>query len=438
MTKIKYVLILFLCVSFFQNGYTQSTSKIDSYLRAYDTASLTHKISLFHYFFNQFDNENEDTVIYYVNDLRKLGLLHERKDAIAMANFGMVPYLQENALYKQANHRLKEALKYYLKVQNDTMLSAVYNALGNTAYLSGNSTDAEIYYKQASDIAKGPLSEKYFFQAQYNLSILYIQQSKNEEAKQILDQYIQFLNKEKLNKKLASAYGMLGQLYMNQKKSNDAIDCFNKSINYGLSSGILSAVANSYTNMGIAEYLTGNYERSNQYFHLALDYRLKDNVINKIAEGYYNLGDFFYGIGQLDSALFNYKKSVEIAVKAKNPQAQKDAMEQISSIYSDKKDKDAQIATLEKIIGLQNAINKKQSENKIAALKSDLAQSNQELKNRGQLREQKLSSQLSKYKSIFNAWLIVLLVAFVVVATLMLYFKRKTKKDTVLSDENLM
>lgn len=411
MKNTKYIFSFLFCLLFLKTGVAQTNSKIDKYLKEYDTATIDTKIQLFHFFFNQFEGDEKDSVMYYVNDLRRLGILKKRNDAIAMANFGMAPYLQDNALYNEARSRLKKALEYYQSVENDTMLSTVFNALGNTDYLSGNQTRAEIYYKKSAKVAKGQQAKKYKMQALYNLSMLYINQSKNEQAKQILTDYINFLNIDKFNKKLASAYGLMGQIYSNEKQNEKAIGYYNKSINFGLASGKYSAVANSYTNMGIAEFLSNNYERSEQYFRLALRYRMKENVSNKISASYYNLGDFYMGVNKMDSALVNYQLAEEYAIKSKNPQSEKDALMQINAVYEKEKNKDKQIANYKQIIALQDKIGKEESDNKIAALKSNFNQSNHELEDRGQMREEKLFGELSRYKMIFNIWVVVVLVA---------------------------
>src|SRR5690606_38403636 len=147
-------------------------------------------------------------------------------------------------------------------------------------------------------------------------------------------------------KKLAAAYGLLGQLYLNQNDLENAIVSFTKSMEYGLTVGSLKPVANGYTNLAISEFFLENYDQSEQYFQLALAYRIKDNDQFYIAEGYYNLGDFYMGIQMLDSALVKYEKSIEVGQSIGNYIIQKDALLQVSGVYEAMDKKDLQIQAL--------------------------------------------------------------------------------------------
>lgn len=424
-TKTIRLIVLILWMGLCQKSNAQSD--ISGYLKSYDTASINKKIQLFHYFYNQLGQLRDDTLMYYINDLRRLGVKNERRDAIAMADYGMIPYLQENALHDQAINRLSSALAYYKTVQNDSMLSGVYNAFGVTYYLQGNYIEAEVYYKKSMQVAQSPYVQDYRQQAIYNLSILYINEGKYIQAGQLLDGYIAYMDSVENKKKLASAYGMLGQLHLNENKIDLAISNFNESINYGLSTQKLSLIANSYTNMGIAEYLSENYLRAESYFRLALKYRKKKGISKKVSEAYYNLGDLFYGLENLDSAIVNYQTALFFSKEAKDLVGQKDALTQLAIVYATQKQLPKQIEVLEQIIQLQKEINKQQSDKKMAALIANFNQKSITLKDKGAKREQKLYSQIFDYQSLFNRWLLVLIAVIVGALTITYVLKKKQK-----------
>ncbi|HLW29419.1 MAG TPA: tetratricopeptide repeat protein [Brumimicrobium sp.] len=401
---------------------------INDQLRAYEKASVDDKIKLFFTFFAKVGEIEKDTVLYYVKDLQNEGLKNSREDAVAMANFGMIPYLQENSLFEDASDKLHSVIKYYQKVENDTMLADVYNALGNNAFLQGEIEKAELFYYESTKFATRSGNEKFQMLSLFNIARVYTTQGKYDEAHSKLDEYIEFLKKDEGQiRMLAAAYGLLGQIYLNQSNHKKAIENFTRSMEFGLTVGSMKTVANGYTNLAIVEFFSENYDRSEQYFHLALAYRIKDNDKFYIAEGYYNLGDFYSGIDKMDSAIVNYEKSLEVGKDFNNLQAQKDALLQLSAVYEKMGDKAQQIQILKEIIKVQGEINLQKNTKELSALRMSHNQSFNEVLSVGGIREKELRSQINKYQSIFNNWIIFTVICVLGLASLFYFIRKKSK-----------
>ncbi|WP_165779218.1 tetratricopeptide repeat protein [Brumimicrobium salinarum] len=389
-------------------GEMKAQENIDTYLESYETANVDHKLKLFFHFYSKLNTIDKDTILYYINDLQREGVKNKREDVIAMTNFGLAPYLQNNSLFDEASTRLKSAVKYYKKVQNDTMLSNCYNVLGSIYFLSGNIDKAETYFNESYRYGVIAGAERFQMLPIFNLARIKLERGDFEEAKKDLERYISYLKREKgMTRKLASAFALMGQLYLNQQEYDKALVNFTTSMEHSLTVGVLKTVANGYTNLAIVEFYSENYERSEQYFQLALSYRIKDNDKYYIAEGYYNLGDYYMGVNLMDSALINYQRSLKVGEEFGNLVVQKDALLQISNVYETLGNTDLQIATLKEIIKLQDELKKEQKSKDLMALKVSHDQSLTEVLNNGDIREEELKSQVVRYNAIFNNWLIV-------------------------------
>lgn len=424
----KYVksLILFICIIQFNVLYAQE--ELDVKLKEYESASLEKKMELFFYFFQKFDSDQQDSVLFYVKDLQSEGIEKKNESAIALANYGLTPYLLNNSLFEEAEEKLEKAKKYYLKVQNDTMLADVYNAFGNASYLQGNIPQAEWYYNESSKYANASGERRFQLLSTLNLARIYMGQEKYDEAKKMIQEYASFMLADGNMRKLAGAHGLMGQLYLNQEKHEKAIEFFTKSMESGLAAGSMKVVANGYTNLAIAEYFSGEKEKSEQYFQLALAYRLKDGDKYYVAEGYFNLGDFYFGTSNIDSAIVNYSNSLKVAESSDNSQGQKDALMQMNLIYDTLNQYQNQINVLQKLIKVQEKIAKKQSYNEIKALKSSFKQTHRETINTGGIREDHLQGKVANYQSIFNHWVWVVFICIVGLALFIFAFRRFSKK----------
>lgn len=425
MKQVKYLIsVSFLIVFNLSFGQESISDKLEEY----ETSSLDKKMDLFFYFFQKFESDQKDSVLYYVNDLISEGIVSKNHDAIALANFGIGPYLLSHSLFDEAEAKLERAKRHYQKVENDTMLADVYNTLGNSAFLQGKLAQAEMFYDKSINHALASGVDRFKMISTFNLSRIYLNQGKVEEAKKMIQDYIDFNFADGSMRFLAAGYGLMGQLYLNQNDNQEAIDYFTRSMESGLTAGYMPAVANGYTNLAIVEYISDEMEKSEQYFHLALAYRQKAGDKFYISEGYYNLGDFYYGTAKFDSAIVNYAYSLKIAEESNNLSGQKDALAALDAVYDTLDQKDDQIAILKKLLLTQEEFAKQQSYKEINALKLSYAQSEKEAINTGGIREDQLQNKVVEYQSVFNNWIWVVFSCIALLLVFGYFFKRSKSK----------
>src|SRR5690554_6479354 len=109
MKNIKYLILLLFSIVL-NNSFAQKD--INHLLKEYENASLERKMELFFVFFQKFDVEQKDSVLYYVDDLQREGIEKGNEAAIALSNYGIAPYLQNNSLFEEAKEKLEKAEKY--------------------------------------------------------------------------------------------------------------------------------------------------------------------------------------------------------------------------------------------------------------------------------------------------------------------------------------
>ena len=185
-------IILFISFSLF------GQKDIDSLIKVYKSGNIYDKIETFYQFFLRIETEQGDSILYYINDLRKAGIDMAVEDAVSLADYAMASYSRKQSLFKEAEEKLFPLIDYYLDNNNDTMLVEIYNALGNTSFLKGDFVFAEKWYKQAIDIPLTGEKQKFTLLSVYNLARMRINEDKIAEAMQLLDHFF-FKSKIQLN-----------------------------------------------------------------------------------------------------------------------------------------------------------------------------------------------------------------------------------------------
>ncbi|WP_107039301.1 tetratricopeptide repeat protein [Brumimicrobium mesophilum] len=396
-------------------------------LVAYETATLEEKMALFFYFAPIFDLEKKDSILYYVNDLTTEGVRSNSQEAIALSNYGIATYLMNASLFEEADAKLTRAENYYLNIHNDTMLAMVYIDLGNSAFLQGNISKAEVYYNKSSAYAINSEDIRFELLSIFNLSRINLYRGKYDIAKEMIEKYINYFSIEEDLGKLTSAFGLMGQLYLAQNDIDSSRNYFTKSMETGMAANDLRAISNGYTNLAIAEYISENTVKSEQYFRVALNYRIKEGNKYYVAEGYYNLGDFYFGIGELDSAIVNHSISLKIAEESNNLIGQKDALTEIAILHDSLNNLEDQISALNKIILVQEKLAKNQSYKEINALKSSYSQSEKEYLNSFGTREDDLQETVFDYESVFRKWAWMIVMSIMLLSGIIYVFRRYQK-----------
>lgn len=408
-------------------GQWDISSSLDTYN---STNDIDEKAELADRFYEKLNDIDHDSLMYYVRDLQTRGLEEGREDVVALSNKMIASYLQHYSLYKEAEERLRSALSFYHMAERDTSLVEVYNSMGNIRYLMGDFRGAKEFYNQALSHSMRVSDRRYFMLAFYSMANLEIETGNQAEGREKILEYIKFQKFEDsdTSSMLGSAYGLLGKSYLKDGDYEKAAEAFNENVEVGLNSGNNKSVANAYTNMGITSYLSKEYANSEIYFRKALDFRHKERDKFYISEGYYNMGDYFLGLNKLDSSLTNFKKAFSVAEEAKSSQLQKDALMMMDSIYALQNLPAKQIEVLKQIIDLQIVLDKQLLDNEKNALIFNHSQIFAESKNTSAQREDTLEGRVDGIESVFNSWMVIVIVEIALLTVLFAFLRKRKKK----------
>ena len=420
-----YFLFFFLSLAF---STTVLSQEIDSHIKLYQEGTNDEKVSFIMLFYDELPSIKEDSVLYFIKDLQDIGIENDREDAIAMSNYIFGHYLNDNSLFSEGIRKLESAEEYYEFIENDSMLSVVSNALGNNYYLQSERNKAEEYYLKSITEGKRSGITKFESLSFGNLARIYIAQEKYDEAKRLLDEYIQLNNEKSDIRNLGTAYGLYGQFYLNQNKFDEAIKQLEQSMEYNLTTGNNQLIGNGYTNLAIASYFKSDFDRARDYFGLALAYRKKSGSAFYIAESYFNKGDFFFGTNQLDSAEVAYEKSLEVARESNNLIGVKDALMQMSVLYDSLGFYEKESQVLREYIEIDDQISKEKISRELASLRLSFAQNLQQQEYLTEQREDKLRSQIDKVSTVWDYWLWIVIICILSIAGFVFISYRKTNR----------
>lgn len=425
MRAYNYISLLFFGVLLSFNMYSQQLSE---HIEEYTEGGVDKKTEKLMYFHHKLTSISEDTVLYFIRDLQDEGIENDDEEAIAMSNYVFGHYLNDNSLYSEAFQKLKDAEEYYKFVENDSMLSVVNNALGNSHYLQSERKKAEEYYLKSISFGKSSGKVKFESLSFANLARIYISQEKYDDAKKLLDEYIVLNKKNSKVRNLGTAYGVYGQYYLNQNKFEEAIVELERSMEFNLSTGNNELIGNGYTNLAIAAYFQEEYDRAKDYFDLALTYRKKGGNDFYVAESHFNIGDFYFGINELDSAEAAYNRSLEVARKSENLVGEKDALMQMSILYDSLGMPAKEAKMLRSYIEVDKKLGEEKITRELATLRLNFEQNLKQKEYITNQREKELREQIREVDTVWDYWIWIVLICVLTVAGFVYISYKKTSR----------
>ena len=418
----------YLILLLFFSGVFVSAQDSEEFIEEYEKGGVDSKMEILFGHYSELESINKDSILYFIKDLQSVGIDKGREDAIAMSNYYFGHFLNDNGLLDEAEKKILESIKFYKFQENDTMLSAAYNALGNTEYLEGNYGGAEEYYLKSYEYGKISGKDKFKLLSSANLSRIYIYQKKYEKAKKILNDYIEYNKSISNYRNVGAGYGLYGQLYMNQNDFEKATEYLERSMEFNLSTGNSKLIGNGYTNIAIASFLKEDFKRAEEYFQLALSYRMEAGDGYFIAEGYFNLGDYYLELKELDSALYFYNESFDIAFDNDNKIGMVDALGQIAKAHELQGDYRMQAKSLKEYIKLQDEINSEKLSNELSILRISFEEDLKQQSFIGNQREEKLRGQIAEVSTIWDYWVWIVLIGLLTLSGIVYFSLNKRKK----------
>ena len=421
MTKV--LLVLFFCLSFLSRAQVSSEA-----IAAYERGDIDEKINQLMQFFAKLPAISQDTVLYFISDLQTRGVEQIREDAIAFSDYIFGHYLNDHSLFDEAKLKLNKAKSYYSRVEDDTLLSLVNNALGNTYYLSGEFKKAESHYLKSVERGKKAKKEKYQFLSYANLARISMHEQSFSKASDILDEYIAFNEKSNDVRGLGRAYGIYGQLYIEKKDKKMASDYLSQSMRYNLMTKDPAIIANGYTNNAIAFFLSADFNQAKEYFHYALTSRLLSGNKYFIAEAYYNLGDFYMNTNEMDSALYYFDRSLEVSRASDNFIGERDALDQKAAVYDSLKAFQKETEVLKSYLNVMQRLNREKETRELMAMRMSFEQDLSQNDFIHHRREEELNGRVKQVDDVWSYWLWFMILGLIVTSVTLFFMGRRKKR----------
>jgi tetratricopeptide (TPR) repeat protein len=175
--------------------------------------------------------------------------------------------------------------------------------------------------------------------------------------------------------------------------------------------------------MAISCFLTDKIDRAEQYFRLALSYREKDANPYFLAEGYFNMGDFYIEMGNMDSCVYYYNKSLDVALASNNLVGITDVYKVLAEVYENKGDAKMQVAYLKKYIEKKEEQFNEKTTKELSVLRASFQISALEQQFMATRREEEMQAKLSGVYQVWDYW-IWIMVGFIVLLGMIFIFKR--------------
>ena len=222
-----------------------------------------------------------------------------------------------------ANHYGKEALVLASEVESDSLIAAVYKAIGNVGIYQGNLDIAlENYF----------LARKQFDEQKYpalaqgllnNIGIIFDRKKEYSKARDYYlkaESYMEKIEDQDLkNTRLSKLYSNIGNTYESEGQANMALEYFAKSQSLARETNDLQQQAIVYSNIGSLYLHESNFSLSESNYLEALS--LYEKIGNKqgIARMKMHLGDLYLYSDQTEKAIEVFRESIALGEEIKNP-----------------------------------------------------------------------------------------------------------------------
>ena len=403
------------------------SSTIDELIQQFEKVDIDQKVAVFFNLQAELERSYVDSSVYFIQKIESLARSHEREDILAFAHYFNFTYLTSRNLYNEALEKNKLAKEYFIRTENDTMLSQIYNTQANIHLMQGDLSLAEESYLKSIEHGKKSGIPQFEVFSLANLFRVYIHQKRYEEAEEIILYYIDFYKSENNLIKIANGYGLYGKLKMELDDLDEAIKYFEKSLELNLSSGSHLMIANGYTNMAIACFYKGLHERAEQYFKLALSHRQKIDAYYFIIESYQNLADYYSEVEEIDSAIVYINHAIEIAQKTDNKIGMAESYKTLADLYEIQGNYREQAKMLNQCILLTEEIYEEKNSQELATMRMNFQADKEQLLMLQNEREEILKGQVDKINKIWNYWMWMILGIILIVAALIIVKKNKSK-----------
>lgn len=300
--------LITILVALVLGSYTVAQSY--SYRSFEDEADLSRKSEIAIELWNDYLRNDLDSLKILSHQLLALSVEKNNPFSKAVGEFCLSSFVIRKGQFDKGISHMNNAIEYFGKQENYEMLSIAYNELGHAYFLQGKYTDAIKMYSSSikhGEFSPDPTSE---FNGKLGLGKTYCAIGDTLEGVKFLHQYKNEALKKLKFESVADAYAYLGEVELLRNPSL-AKSYFEKSIKFSIRSKSKAHLSHAYNNQAIIFFSLGNLDSSLIYFNRSLEIRMEMGHMKGIAESYNNLGFYFQELEDYPNAKSFYIKCVD-------------------------------------------------------------------------------------------------------------------------------
>lgn len=312
--------------------------------------------------------------------------------AKAYGSIGIV--LSEQSNYSKALHYYLKSVKIYEKLKDDLRCSKLYNNIG-VIYKSEKTDFKALEFFTKAEKIQSKLKDENISITQTNIANIYLNQNNFEKAQFYYNHAKSSLDKYPNPRALGEWYNNKGLFYRKQKKNTEAIQSWEKAI------------------VAFSE-IDDKFGKSDTYFYL---------------------GELYYDSNDLDKALLNINKSLQLGTELNVLELVMKCQKKLSDIYSKKGNTSLAFNYLQKYTSTKDSLINEENIRKSVELSMNYEFDKKELvqKEENEKKELLLKEEAKNFKLIAGFIGLILLLIFGIV--FLIYNRNQLKKTLTLQKE---
>ena len=242
-------------------------------------------------------NEDWETALQYLNRAKNIYLDLNSKEHFAstLANISTIYGYQGN--YSEALELYPQVLSIFISIGDSYNQSRILLNMGSAAKELGEIDKADLYYRKAIRISENLNDQRGLVMGRINLAETYVIKDKCQDAIDILD---------------------------------DASNLFSH----------IESLAYYSFNLALADVYSdcGYFREAINYYKISASLSLRHDLIEEAGYDFSNIGTNYYYLGDIDSSLYYYNKSAELALNIEDKSDLIIAYSNIISVHAELRD----------------------------------------------------------------------------------------------------
>ncbi len=274
----------------------------------------------------------------YLEESLKLFLELNDKIGLASAYNNLGSYYSSVAQMTLALEYLNKGLDVYIELKDKEGMATSYSNIGGLHDKLGNEKEVIANYQKAYDLIRQTSDKRGEAIILQNIGISYGEAGNVKIGLEYLQRALIAMEELKEKKGIYSVLMNIGGIYYRDgdyKLSEEyTLKCLKiaKEIDYA------GGIATCYLRLGNANGHKKEYKKADEYFRMAYQLSEADNQERAVVDVLNSMAAFQFKRGEVDSALYNYNKSLKMADKLQFKLGKSNAIKGLSQIYFDRGD----------------------------------------------------------------------------------------------------